>query len=386
MFTSFLSMGASDVVDEAFEQEFKSIPLIECHDDPLDACMRIAYESTVNFNNITKALAMDELKYFQENGVEYVYEAAKFGDIFQKIKDWLQNAWSKVMGVIKKVIEEFDNLSAYAWYKANMTKLRDIKSNVTLKDEVTVYDFIKKDDIESSINIKCQMHATNKYGITITNLFSYESAKGELSKVVSKYGDGSDNAATAVNSFKEKIYSKGFKNELYHVLLGGQVKEDMDYEKFSKACISLFRGDSKTIKEVSTSDIANYIKTIKDSSEAKSDVKKVYNGQNKIFKDHLKKIDNAIKSAKKMESDETVDSNVIGVMHVGASYIKDTITINNAILRAHLSSIRMEVAQAKKVLQAVVDAKYGKQKGDKDKKEEKTVGESASFLDSLELI
>ena len=404
MFTSFLSMGATstDVVDEAtFKELEKGITLRECYDDPLDACMRIAYENTVNFNNITKALAMDELKYFQENGVEYVYESTgekgnKIVEIFKHFAEFIKTQWGNLMGVIKRFIADLDTLPAYAWYKTNKKKIDaiDCSKSVELKKPLKYeYDINKGDKLESIVAISKIKDDAIKNVLVKHNanvdpkcFTEYEAAKSYVNSMKSNYTTNMMNAVSNKSTKKEImaiVYNQIMKNAAGEHLTQ---KESYDYEAFSKDCIALFRteigGDGK--KSISGDEVKAARKLISDSKNAKYDAKKLYDEVSKGLAAQLKDVNNNIKAAEKdAKSGNNENANdAVKLMYVGQATLTSCNNVVAAIMRAHLSAIRSNIYQARYIVESAMSGSK------KDEKEDKTVGESAtaSFLDSLELI
>lgn len=403
MFNSFLGMGASTAVDEsAVLEEMRHTPLVECVDDPLDACIRITYESTVNFNNITKALAMDELKYFQENGVEMVYEAGKVVEFFKAAKDWIVNTWAKIMGVIKSAINRIDTLPAYAWYKANKKAIDALGSSVTiktLKDKIpegtkipefpqTYRYFVGKTGVEENI------------GKVLDNVLKTEGLKldheGLMDVNVIKNALHSVDAAEAAKTAAQ-ISTKEFKNKFYLEILnlqtdGAKLTSIDGFEDFSKKCINLFRTGKSNLEP--TVKVSEYADRIANTNKAKAEIKAVYNGVEHSYKDWIKAIENARKTAEKQNKDNKEEdfSAALGVMRYGVAAIKDAASATNLVLRAHLSAIRADAYRSQKVLEYVLTLNRlanKKAKSEKDNKEEvqhNSAVTTESFLASLKMI
>lgn len=403
MFTSFLSMGASDAIDEATVAEYaKELTLIECTDDPLDACMRIAYESTANFNNITKALAMDELKYFQENGVEYVYETAdgkgnKIVNIFKSFLENVKRAWEKFMGVIKKFITDIDSFPAYAWYKANKKKIDalDTSKGVVLKKPIK-YDYtrLEKDVYGTSamareIATDAIKAATN----TDSEVFmDYQAAKDYVEKVHKKESEATDIIKkVASKESKQKIMFTVYKNIMKEV--NSNFAQDQystySFEDFSKDAINLFR-EEKERTEISADMLKKCIKNIADAKDAKSKAKTAYDTASKNLASQLKKLNANIKvaenDAKSKENDPNANA-AVGLMYTGQSILTSCNSVISAVMRANLSAIRSNVYQSQHIVQSALLG--GSKEGQIAKDTLASVQHNSatmSFLDSLELI
>ena len=393
MFNSFLGMGASTAVDEsAVLEEMRHTPLIECVNDPLDACIRITYESTVNFNNITKALAMDELKYFQENGVEMVYEAGKVVEFFTQAKQWIMNAWSKVMGIFKNVIESIDGLTAFAWYHKNKGDVDKLPNTVVISDIINklpndtkypnapmVYDYhTYTQDVEREL-VKKLDTLMKKTGLKI-GLDDYS----DINKIISvlKNSDSAEAAKKAA-----RVSSKEFKDEFYKEICNINVN---GFEEFSKKCINLFRSDERhELKSVNKTACVN---VISNSAKTKQKLKDLYKNTENQYKKMIKNIEDARKAAEKAGKDnkEADYSAALGIMRYGVSAIRDAVSVSNSLLRAHISAIRSEVGSAQAQLAyAIAITKIAEKKPGNDNNEEvqhNSAVTTESFLASLKMI
>lgn len=397
MFNSFLGMGASTAVDEsAVLDEMRHTPLVECVDDPLDACIRITYESTVNFNNITKALAMDELKYFQENGVEMVYEAGKVVEFFKAAKDWIMKVWSNIIGIFKKAIDAVDKLPAFAWCKTNEKKIKALPELVRVSDMVSKLPEGKKApdklmaysySVGKTETAIVEKLLTSKFNAMIKqvglgiNIEDYS----RLNVIQAKLKEY-DNAEAARKA--AEITSSEFKNNYYREILN--VKDVSGYEDFSKKCIYLFRSAEK--KEVDVINVKDCYYIIKDATSLKRDIKNAYASQETIYKGWIKMIENARKEAEKANKDNKSDdfSAALAIMRYGVSAIKDASSVANSILRAHLSAVRSNASTAMAKLSYAIrlnDAVNGKKKNDnKEEVQHNSAVTTESFLASLKMI
>lgn len=408
MFNSFLGMGASTAVDEsAVLDEMRHTPLVECVDDPLDACIRITYESTVNFNNITKALAMDELKYFQENGVEMVYEAGKVAEFFDKAKEWIVGVWAKVMGIFKSAIDKVGQLPVYAWYKANEKKIKALPNIIKIEDvkkglpegtkvkelpEMYVYSGVSKDK-EGSYSLAFEKNIKVTFETMIKNT-GLEISLDDYSKidVISSKLKGADSAEAAKEA--AKITSKEFKNELYNKLLdmgtNHNAGEAVDgFEQFSKKCINIFRMYGGKKVKVSNINVSQLAERIKDSSKAKGIIRDMYKDVETSYKGWITSIETARKNAEKANKDNKSDdfSACLGVMRYGVSAIKDASSVTNVIMRAHLSAIRSDAYRCQTLLNyALYLDGLSKKKDKKEEVQHNSAVTTESFLASLKMI
>ena len=74
-----------------------------------EASMVAVAESEAIYNNSMKEVGIAELRYFEENGQEMVYEPDDVKGFFGKIKAFFINLFQKIKGLIKKFIALFDS-------------------------------------------------------------------------------------------------------------------------------------------------------------------------------------------------------------------------------------------------------------------------------------
>lgn len=67
-------------------------------------------ESTEDWNNMMKAIALTELSYVAETGQELIYEAVDFGAIKDKVVGWFKKLWAKIQGIARAAMAKFKSL------------------------------------------------------------------------------------------------------------------------------------------------------------------------------------------------------------------------------------------------------------------------------------
>lgn len=72
----------------------------------MEACYQMMSEVSTNENNFIKAVALKEMTYFQENGVEIVYEEGGLKALLDKAVAIVKSWFSKVMGVLQRVMTQ----------------------------------------------------------------------------------------------------------------------------------------------------------------------------------------------------------------------------------------------------------------------------------------
>ena len=96
-------------------------------------------ESEQNYNNIMKAIALDELAYMEEYGTEIIYEASGIKGIFDKIKAFFQKLIEKVQQVLHAFLAKMDSFFkdakgfASKYEKEFSRKWADVKGDFEFK-------------------------------------------------------------------------------------------------------------------------------------------------------------------------------------------------------------------------------------------------------------
>ena len=381
LFSDYLGMNeySDDFVSESsIIEEMRAMPIIPCEEDALDGCMRVAYESTVNFNKILEAMAKDELAYVQENGVEMVYEAGKVAQYWEKVQAWINNVWQKVVGVIQKAIDTISTLPAYAWYKANKKKIQKLPDTFKFEkedDRPEVYEYYTQEsDAEKALSKTANEYVKNKVGIGIDEMMDMDKVRGIISSNPDKVKQAQELEKT---EFKAGFFNAIIKSGIRH---GAKPINVRDFDGFSKEAIKLFRSDEKL--KTAEIDKVKEVKVIVDAKYAKQAVRKVYAITEKQFAEWKKLIKQAKAKSEKQHAFKKKSedySMCLKLMNYGVSCIRMCTSVNQALLRAHLSAIIGSTYTAKARLAAAI-SQYDFP--DDDDKETKSTTES--FLASLE--
>lgn len=382
LFSDYLGMNeySDDFVSESsIIEEMRAMPIIPCEEDALDGCMKVAYESTVNFNKILEAMAKDELAYVQENGVEMVYEAGKVAQYWEKVQAWINNVWQKVVGVIQKAIDTISTLPAYAWYKANKKKIQKLPATFKFEkeeDRPEVYEYYTTvNSSEHKLYDIANNYVNAKLGISIFDMTDMDKVRNFISK--------DRNSADKISQGVDK---REFKAGYFNAILddgvphGTKIDNVNDFDGFSKEAIKIFRSSEK-IKTVSFN-VADESKIITDAKKSKQDVRKVYAVTEKQFAEWKKQIKQAKAKSEKQHAFKKRSEDYslcLKVMNCGVSCIRMCTSVSQALLRAHLSAIMGSTYTAKARLAAAI-SQYDF--SDNDDKETKSTTES--FLASLE--
>ena len=382
LFSDYLGMNeySDDFVSESsIIEEMRAMPIIPCEEDALDGCMRVAYESTVNFNKILEAMAKDELAYVQENGVEMVYEAGKVAQYWEKVQDWINNVWQKVVGVIQKAIDTISTLPAYAWYKANKKKIQKLPATFQFKkeeDQPEVYEYnIETSIVEEKLYVLANAYVGATAGINISDMMNMDKVRNVIASDRDKVKQITDNV-------DKKEFKVGFFNQILKagIKKGAEQINANDFDGFSKEAIKIFRSSEKV--KTSSFNVKEAASIITDAKSAKQAVRKVYAITENKFATWKKEIKQAKAKSEKQHAFKKKSedySMCLKLMNYGVSCIRMCTSVNQALLRAHLSAIMGSTYTAKARLAAAIS-----QYDFPDKDDDNTTSTTESFLASLE--
>ena len=146
--------------------DIENMSFIEAkYDNPFEDGMRIYAESENNYNNIMKAIAIDELNVLESTGTEMIYEAGALKSFFGKMKEFFLNLWEKIKGIFKKFFAKMNALilkdkDFVKKYKAALidVKIKDFKYegfvfknlDADIEDPRTIPQIKKLDQINAS--------------------------------------------------------------------------------------------------------------------------------------------------------------------------------------------------------------------------------------------
>lgn len=343
---------------------------IQCNSEYFaEAAMNIVVEGEDNYNRIIQAIGIDEYCYFEENGVEMVYEAGNISSMFQKFKQFFINLWQKIKGLIKKFISLFDSYT---------------KSD---KDFVNKYR-------RHLLSVNMKNFEYKGYEFSDSKLNSFDVDKDAFAKAtgaVSGYkSEGfSDKAQTVCDDFISGVSnSSDIEDKMRGAILKGlgSSMSTADGSEYTKELFILFRNneDSKsTLTNLSISDQLGYILNTKDAIK---NAKKEETSFNKRIKDVIKNL-NTMEKKLVNETPNTSDdaqtklqSAQIQACSKTISFTRTASNLATTALGAYLTALKDRNRQAKSICVAAMNYK--------PKNESTDLGgynESGSLLDNVVL-
>lgn len=347
--------GGMTAEDDAYMESIEGIP---CYDDPDDAFARISMENVENFYAIANAITIDEFAEYIATNEEVIYEEGRIKKIFNTIKAWIKKAWAKIKGVFEKVFQKIESF------------IRNDKDFVE-KYKSTVKS--KKTTISNGINLKTEdvcKKASELYGKLI-DLFNNNATKQfeSVTNNITKYIEGDSNKIKKVSDTQFKP------DEVMNKIRGGLFDEKkLTDEELNTKLKKLF--DPEREKVTVEGSVA--IQEIADAKKTKAGLKSLYEQTKMYFNTMIKEADIMEKTAKDADKKGSKEANVMSIVGKWNSCCKSCISIANKIDSKAISALDKIRAQNRA---ACVKMAKGDTVDDK-----KSKNESASFLDSLELI
>ena len=328
----------------------------------MDCAYYVVAEGERMWNDIMKEMAIEELRYLSENGVEMVYEAVDIKGFFNKAVEFFKKLAGKFAGWFKKAFEWVeDHISRN---KAYVKKHEDdIKKGAQLipSDGISMKKFYKFEKLKSAKfdesamfdNLNNQANSVYGLNVVLNDKSTKEDVKEQLDKV------------------KDKDQIKSTLDTIRAAYVGGG-SEGIAARDFKKSLVSFYFGEKQENVKLTSSDInvSEIIDDLKNCVDTKRKLKSTY----KKVKAELNKIIGEIKKFQKAvdKADEAKEAKLNYAKHMIQLY-KGFVQINSVDLGVVLSAHKARCAQSLAISTKLVGfvKKDAKGKGKDDKKEDK---------------
>ena len=120
-------------------------------EDPYDACYESMLINQQNYHNVLMSIALEEMNYYSNTGMEMVYEGARLDALFSKIKSLVDRAWEKIKKIYEKVLK-----TIASWVMSDAKLVQKYKKEIqeSTKEQRTIRgtyeiknDVVQKTDI-----------------------------------------------------------------------------------------------------------------------------------------------------------------------------------------------------------------------------------------------
>ena len=342
-----------------------------------ELCLSVAVENEQNFNMIMNVTAVEELKYALEYGEVMPVTEGAVGDFFNKIKGWIDKAWTKVKEIFNKAI---------SWIEGHIRNDKSIISKYgddikKFKGELDFkgYNF-KAEELRAPVYAYIQSGTAyllrNVTSLTSGYVASGGYGGGELGTNVTK-----DIASSGKNGFKETEF-KDFSGKLRKAAVnGGEVKGTLGEEEFKTELKKKFGFNEKETVKYDGNAIFTELATGKTTRDC---IKFGYSKAKNAFtmmKKEIKVVEKAIQTNLKNNGKEK-GSNLTKYANAAGKCCSSAISILNTAQRIHIKALNTYHQQCRAMAVKAVN----KKNSDSDKKKKKTNeaafenGDFASFL------
>ena len=319
-------------IEDAHTGEIDPDPVV----DPVEESYRIYAESERNFSNLMMAVGLSELRSYQESGVDYIHEAPDIRAFWEKVKNFFKTLKEKIWAVIKNFIARiqvrFQNGAKFVAKYGSQIKNGFNK----IKDEDFKIKGYKFTNTDWSVNFKRDKNVLKN---KLSNTFSDFDVDKFISAVKENSADYEPRSDEEVETSLDQIRAGKVGND-------GQVSAS----EYADELFRFYHGGetSKESLDKSDVDIGQVLTVLKSGSKYIGKVKKNY-------REIEKECNAAIKKANEFESklSKAKDTDNLGRAMSYVNQIikieKDTINITHQANAAHLSALKGELAQARRV-------------------------------------
>lgn len=372
-----------------------------------EASMVAVAESEAIYNNSMKEVGIAELRYFEENGQEVIYEAVDVKAIFNKIKMFFKKLLDKVKAIFHTFIAKLssfvqsDKDFVKKYEKEFSRKWNDVKDDFefkgykfTITNDTTYGSTDNKDyDFDTGIG-----SATSSYKSVIESprdLINQKNAakKADVDSLNDKIKKIRDNRDEICEEIRADVFRLTKENLSTYTESIGSTR--MDAKDFSEDLFKLFRNNESSKENIEKKDIDGGVATITSELRTAEKTKKV---AEKTSKYTSKYIENGIKALDKMESallkeipNKDKNDDITNYTSACISYCSEY----SSLLKSHkeyavqacgacLQALKDRSRQYKAIMVKVISGSKKMQRESYDYTNESYDG-SGSFLDSVVL-
>ena len=275
-----------------------------------EASMVAVAESEAIYNNSMKEVGIAELRYFEENGQEVIYEAVDVKAIFNKIKMFFKKLLDKIKAIFHTFIAKLssfvqsDKDFVKKYEKEFARKWNDVKEDFefkgykfTIKNEIQEYtegaDY-NFDIGDNTTSFKSDLSDPNEVIKTRSN--ATKSNVDSLNDKIKKIKDNHDEICEELRCNIYKMYAARTST----ISDKASSTSRMDSKDFSEELFKLYRNNETSKENIEKKDIDGGVATI--TSELRT-AEKTKRAAEKLVKWETKYVENGIKALDKMESE-----------------------------------------------------------------------------------
>lgn len=350
-------MGIFGITESKSEKSIlESLESIECnYENIMEATFDNIANSINNHNEIMKAVAFGELSYMSENnGQEFIYEAADIKGFFKKMKELFIKIWQKIKGLFDKFFSTIDSYT-----RNDKTFVNKYKTKIS--------------------NADTKGFSYKGYNFTISNLVS--DAASKLDAEIKKMDPHPSADESKIKLCENRIEVS---DKLRGSVLG---QSECSATDFTKELFKKLRDGEDSKKELTNISTDNLIKIISNSAELKKEAKNAYTALQTEIKAAIKVVENTENDLLNSVSDKTNAESIseaskkIKAAHCSVYLLQEKLSILQVVNGQYLTAIKDSNRQAKSICVALM-SHNPKKKASDSYQTESTV---YSFLNNVEL-
>jgi hypothetical protein len=360
-------------IEDAHTGEIDPDPVV----DPVEESYRIYAESERNFSNLMMAVGLSELRSYQESGIDYIHEAPDIRAFWEKVKTFFKTLKDKIWAVVKNFIARiqvrFQNGAKFvAKYS---TQIKNGFKKLQNKNEDLKIKGYKFENTNWAVNFK-------------------ENKKNTHDKIIADFGEFNN---MDVNAFFASVKNGTFSTDvsdddeeasrnLWRAQQLGQDSGSCSEEDYADELFKYYHSGEteKRDLELSDVDIDKILKVLKTGSRYVGNLKRNYREIERKCNESIKKANDFESRFAKLKHEDSENADhgkaLTAINHI-ISQTKAHINIVNQANSAHMSAIKGELAQARRIALRCIQ---GDNKVDKKLFGESYYDSSASMINAVQ--
>lgn len=377
-----------------------------------ELALAMVAESEQNYISIMKAIAINEVNYFAQNGEEIVYEAGGVSGIFNKIKEFFKKLIEKVRQILHSFIAKLSSFASsdssfvQKYQKEFSEKWNKIKSDY----EFSGYKFtVKTDAAPDRANIKggaveavaaccdSSAEAAVKAAVGVTSLNDILNVSGDLKKILDSIRDNKDDIQEAMRGKVANVVTTSFSSGT--ATASGS---KLSASEFSKELFEKFRGGEENKQSLELKkefSVADIVGDVKNTDKFKKAAQKFTDAVVKGLNDEIKVLDKLEKDIVKIQTGDDIKnksgndktaasnsaSNVLGLVSEANGLIKDYSSYYVQANGIYLQAIADRNRQAKAIMVKVIGSTKKMTESYDEDGDYEGVAESVNYFDKIVL-
>lgn len=313
----------------------KPVMSTSVHESMNTGAAAIIYESELNFANMVKAIGIEEVNYYAQNGTSIIYEGTTLSNFFNKMVEFFKTLKKKIRELFNKFIVQVDS-----WIRSDEAFVKKHR-NALMQVDTKGFKYKGYKFTTNATSTKSALTATTQY-LSKNNMKNSNVGphSGEKIKTQDKWTkDWSDNRADHVSRMRS-------------VCVGGS--GTLTNKEYDKELFKLFRNgkdESEEISGVNVVDLLNTISNFKVQKDAaKKSMNEIESNIDKIIED-LRKQEKEIAKFDKKETPEQYQARAAAMRYITelSSAQKDRLGVIKKLHGSLMSALKHENRQAKSI-------------------------------------